>query len=201
MLVSSYLDGKPASAQDKIDRIIKAATLLFAQKGFYGTAVPEVSRAANVAAGTIYRYFSDKDDLANAVFQSSKLKLKAYLEQGVFDDANASIEAQFGLAWDNLCKFALDNPQDCTFLELHDHSKYLDRQSKRIERSVIAPFILYLSMGRKAGVIKDLPAIMLVAMVWGVFVGLFKADTQGYQRITPTVVADAKELCWQLISK
>lgn len=201
MLVSSYLDGKPASAQDKIDRIIKAATLLFAQKGFYGTAVPEVSRAANVAAGTIYRHFSDKNDLANAVFQSSKLKLKAYLQQGISENPDASYEALFGMAWDNLCQFALDHPQDCTFLELHDHSKYLDQQSKRVERSVIAPFILYLSKGRKAGVIKDLPSIMLVAMVWGVFVGLFKADAQGYQRITVPVISDAKQLCWQLISK
>lgn len=44
-------------------RIINAARQLFGQRGFHGTTTAEIARAAGVAEGTIYRYFTDKKDL------------------------------------------------------------------------------------------------------------------------------------------
>ena len=38
---------------DKRERILKAATKVFARKGFYATRVSEVAKAAGVADGTI----------------------------------------------------------------------------------------------------------------------------------------------------
>ena len=57
--------------QAKQDAILAAALQLFAQKGFHGTAVPDVAQLAGVATGTIYRYFSSKEALVNAVFQQA----------------------------------------------------------------------------------------------------------------------------------
>ena len=48
---------------DKRERILRAATKVFARKGFYATRVSEVAKAAGVADGTIYLYFKSKDEL------------------------------------------------------------------------------------------------------------------------------------------
>ncbi len=55
----------------KYNRIIAAATKTFAEKGFFKSTVSDVARAAEVAEGTIYLYFKNKDDLLISIFESS----------------------------------------------------------------------------------------------------------------------------------
>ncbi len=56
---------------EKYQKIIQAATKVFAQKGFYNSKVADVAREANVADGTIYLYFKNKDDLLISIFEYS----------------------------------------------------------------------------------------------------------------------------------
>lgn len=59
------------ASPDKYRRIIHAAIKVFAQKGFYNAKVADVARAADVADGTIYLYFKNKDDLLISIFEHS----------------------------------------------------------------------------------------------------------------------------------
>lgn len=53
---------------EKKQRIQDAAIRVMARKGYYGTTVAEIARAANVADGTLYLYFKNKDDLLVGIF-------------------------------------------------------------------------------------------------------------------------------------
>jgi TetR/AcrR family fatty acid metabolism transcriptional regulator len=59
------------ASPDKYRRIINAAIKVFAQKGFFHAKVADVARAADVADGTIYLYFKNKDDLLISIFEHS----------------------------------------------------------------------------------------------------------------------------------
>lgn len=54
---------------EKYYRIIEAATRVFAKKGFYQSKISEIARAAQVADGTIYIYFENKDDILISLFE------------------------------------------------------------------------------------------------------------------------------------
>ncbi len=54
---------------DKHPRIINAAIKVFAEKGFYNTRISEIAQQANVADGTIYLYFKNKDDILISLFE------------------------------------------------------------------------------------------------------------------------------------
>lgn len=56
---------------DKYKRIIQAAIRVFSQKGFFYAKVTDVAKAADVADGTIYLYFKNKDDLLISIFEHS----------------------------------------------------------------------------------------------------------------------------------
>ncbi len=56
---------------EKYQKIIQAATRVFAQKGFYNAKVADVAKEAQVADGTIYLYFKNKDDLLISIFENS----------------------------------------------------------------------------------------------------------------------------------
>jgi len=48
-----------------------AAVHVFAKQGFYNSTVADVARMADVADGTIYLYFKNKDDLLISIFEHS----------------------------------------------------------------------------------------------------------------------------------
>lgn len=64
------LADKKASSE-KYQRIINAAIKVFSQKGFFYAKVADVAKAADVADGTIYLYFKNKDDLLVSIFEHS----------------------------------------------------------------------------------------------------------------------------------
>ncbi len=65
--------------------IINAGIDIFAEKGFHETRISDVAKKAGVADGTIYRYFTNKDDLLMSCFEeiiTVKLnEVKVRLEQ------------------------------------------------------------------------------------------------------------------------
>ena len=63
--------------KDKYERILQAATRVFAQKGFFGAKISDIAREAGVADGTIYLYFQNKDDILISIFEE---KMQLVLE-------------------------------------------------------------------------------------------------------------------------
>lgn len=69
-----------SSADNKYQRIIQAAMKIFARKGFYNSRVSEIAREADVADGTIYLYFKNKDDILISLFECEMKKMIAYMK-------------------------------------------------------------------------------------------------------------------------
>jgi len=55
--------------RDKKARIIEAAALVFAHKGFAGSSMADIAIKAEIGKGTIYAYFDSKEALFFAVFE------------------------------------------------------------------------------------------------------------------------------------
>jgi TetR/AcrR family fatty acid metabolism transcriptional regulator len=53
---------------DKRAAILKAATGVFAEKGYFNSKVADIAKAAGVADGTVYLYFKNKDDILHSIF-------------------------------------------------------------------------------------------------------------------------------------
>ncbi|HEY0839871.1 MAG TPA: TetR/AcrR family transcriptional regulator [Vulgatibacter sp.] len=64
---------------DKRARIVEAAIRVFADRGFHRATVAEVAREAEVADGTIYLYFKNKDDLLACLFEERMAELNALM--------------------------------------------------------------------------------------------------------------------------
>jgi len=62
---------------DKHEKIINAATRIFARKGFFQAKISDIAREAGVADGTIYLYFDNKDDILISLFEE---QMKAVLD-------------------------------------------------------------------------------------------------------------------------
>ena len=66
--------------QVKRDRILAAATAVFAERDFHQVHVSEVGSRAGVGKGTVYLYFPTKDDLHRGALEASLERLAAEVE-------------------------------------------------------------------------------------------------------------------------
>jgi TetR/AcrR family fatty acid metabolism transcriptional regulator len=55
--------------ENKHQKILHAAIKVFSEKGFYNSRVSEIAKEADVADGTIYLYFKNKDDILISLFE------------------------------------------------------------------------------------------------------------------------------------
>ena len=60
---------EPPPRNDKRERIVEAAIEVFAEKGFAAARISDIAKGANVADGTIYLYFRNKEDLLLTIFE------------------------------------------------------------------------------------------------------------------------------------
>jgi AcrR family transcriptional regulator len=184
---------------DKHDAILKAALELYAERGFHGTAMPLVAQRAGVGAGTIYRYFQSKEALVNALYRLWKTALME-AAVGNFPDERPARQ-QFHEMWQRLVAFARRHPLELQFLELHHHAPYLDEQNRALTFAALLPVAAFLEQTRAQQITKDVPAEVLIALVWGAFVGLIKASREGFLELTPQVIDQAETCCWEALRR
>jgi TetR/AcrR family fatty acid metabolism transcriptional regulator len=67
--------------EDKKKVILKAATCLIAEKGFHETTTSDIAKEAQVAVGTIYNYFSTKEDILGQIFALAYTRRAQTLEE------------------------------------------------------------------------------------------------------------------------
>src|SRR5512135_675171 len=79
----------PNNGGEKRDRILRAAVKIFSRKGFFNSKVSEIARAAEVADGTIYLYFRNKDDLLISLFEEKMGEVVADVRRRIADGRNA----------------------------------------------------------------------------------------------------------------
>ncbi|MGI6550509.1 MAG: TetR/AcrR family transcriptional regulator [Syntrophomonadales bacterium] len=70
--------------RSKRDRIIEAAQVIFARKGYYQAKIEEIAELAEVGKGTVYEYFVSKQELYKEMF---KVILSRYTAHVTTEDA------------------------------------------------------------------------------------------------------------------
>jgi AcrR family transcriptional regulator len=63
------------------ERIIEAATEVFARRGAHGTRVADIAERAGIAYGLVYHHFRNKEEILTAIFAERWAQYVAYLEE------------------------------------------------------------------------------------------------------------------------
>jgi AcrR family transcriptional regulator len=63
------------------ERILAAATEVFARRGFHGARVADIADHAGIAYGLVYHYFDNKDDILGAIFSERWSQYVSYIDE------------------------------------------------------------------------------------------------------------------------
>jgi TetR/AcrR family fatty acid metabolism transcriptional regulator len=140
-----------ARTRDKRERILAAAVKVFAAKGFYCARVSEVAREAGVADGTIYLYFSSKEEILRGLFEENMRRL--------IDDLSSEIEKvssntdKMTRLVDSYCQFVHNEPQltEVLTVELRESGKFMNEFAAPLFGEYLRVIVDILEAGQKAG--------------------------------------------------
>jgi AcrR family transcriptional regulator len=182
---------------DKREAILGAALDLFVERGFWGTAVPEIAERAGVGAGTIYRYFESKEALVNAIYRQEKMRFSAAVLESF--PATTNTREQFRTIWMRMAAFATANPSAFIFLELHHHASYLDAESRSVEQRMLEVITAVVTAAQGRRELKTGSPRLLMGMVMGAFVGVTRSCLDFDQPLSSADWAFAEQCVWEAI--
>ena len=144
-----------AHGQDKRDAILKAATQVFAQNGYFQSQVADIARAAGVAAGTVYLYFRSKDDLLVSLFERTMRDALAEGRRGLeaVDDPRQRLSL---IAKLHLERLGRDRDLAVVFqVELRQTTKFMERFSSTYLRDYLGMIRETIAAGQESGAFRN----------------------------------------------
>ncbi len=195
---SDLLEGALSVSETKRDLILDASLVLFEQRGFDGTTVPMIVEKAGVGAGTLYRYFENKEALVNTLFQKCMDDLLDALKNG-YPHSSDDVRKQFHHILNSVITYSKTNMNAVLFLDAHANGYFLDDASRDSYKRFKEFLFVFIDQGQQKNKIRPLPAEALIAIVGGTFIALCKAFQDGEMNESPELLAGIEEACWDAI--
>jgi AcrR family transcriptional regulator len=115
-------------SDEKRSALLAAAIALFSENGIDSTPTAAISKAAGVAEGSLFTYFSSKDGLVNALYLELKAELAQALLQGFPRDGSIAKKLQH--LWDRHVAWCAASPAKMRALDRLLLSSRLDEASR-----------------------------------------------------------------------
>jgi AcrR family transcriptional regulator len=130
----------PATAESRDQRILAAATKLFAERGFAGVGVDALAAESGITGSAVYRHFASKDEILSTLFDRLIDSLLVRLGD-VLADPQAELDRMIAIH----VEYVLANPELTTIWQREQSTltgiyrrSFLRRQRLYVERWISA---------------------------------------------------------------
>jgi AcrR family transcriptional regulator len=182
---------------DKRDEIVRAALELIAEHGFHGAPMSMIAGRAGLGAGTIYRYFANKEILISELYINLEDRIYPVILEGYGECK--PIRERFLHLCTALLRYFIENPLDFRYLEQFHNSPYgAEIRRERIlgEKEGCNVFREFFEEGLASQVIKDFPLVFLYALVFGPLLAVARDHILGFIVLDDHLIAKVIEACW-----
>lgn len=198
----SFSSEKGGKGVDKRREILKAALEIIAEQGFHGAPMAEISERAGVAAGTIYRYFENKEVLINELHRELEEEIGTLIGRNF--PHTQPLRERFLYLLKTVLGYLVAHPLEFRFLEQYFHSPYgisLHRE-RLLDKSGKGRILLDLfEQGVQEGKIKDLPRAVLFALAFGPLVMLVRDHIAGFVVLDGPLMDRIAAASWDAIRR
>lgn len=187
---------------DKRERVVRAALELIAEHGFHDAPMALIAQKADVATGTIYRYFENKDVLINELYRDVEEKITTDLQKGY--PVEQPIRERFLHLGTALLRYFITCPLEFRYLEQFHNSPYgvayrRDRILGKQEGCDI--FRELFEEGVALRVMKDLPLVILFSLSFGPLLAVARDHILGFISLDDALIARTAEACWDGVKR
>ncbi|HQX55146.1 MAG TPA: TetR/AcrR family transcriptional regulator [Pyrinomonadaceae bacterium] len=153
---------------DKREAILRAATKVFAVKGYFNSKVSDIAGEAGIADGTVYLYFKSKEEVLHSIFDRA---MSEFIEEGKREISGiASPEQRIRkIAQLHLEKLGSDRDMAIVFqVELRGSTKFMQEFSAAGFSDYLDIIRQTIEDGQQAGTLRsDIKPIICAKILYG----------------------------------
>jgi len=184
----------------KREEIVRAALELIAEQGFHGAPMALVAKRAGVGAGTIYRYFANKDEMITQLYREVEERILPVLMKGF--NAKGPVRERFLHLSTTLLRYFIDNPLDFRYLEQYHNSPYgveCRREKLLGEGKKNDVYRDLFEEGIRRGEIKKLPLPVLSSLAFGPLLSATRDHILGFIDVDEPLINNIISACWDAV--
>lgn len=182
---------------DKQEAIFKSTLELITEKGFDGTPISMIAKNAGVAAGTIYVYFSSKEELITKLYLKTKTELTEYITSSV--NVKESSRQTLDCIIEKYISFMVQNPCKFKYIEQFYNSPYFDKLVQSECLRIFDSMIKFIQNAIDEKLIKDIEMPIIHAFVFSPLNHIISLHFRNVVRIDEDVVKILTQNIWDSI--
>ena len=185
---------------DKREKLLAAALQLFVEFGFHDTPTSKIAKQAGIASGTLFYFFSTKDELVKALYIDIKSRLNEHISEIIKDEE--SLKGIMKGYYSATLHWALKNKTEFRFIEQFNSSPYLKQIAEEEIQKHIKPIMILLEKGVKDKIIKPMDADLILTIISGhtFSINQYLVVKQFLKPKQDTVINDTFDLLWDMIT-
>ena len=183
---------------DKKTQIILAAMELLIEHGVQATPMSAIAKKAGSGMGTIYNYFTTKEELINAIYLYIKGNEMKTMAVPFADD---SIKRRFDHYYGTFTTYMVENPAHFIFMDQFHNSPILTQETKDEGMKVIAPLIELLAKGQRQGIIKDISIDELLQFLNGGLMGFVRWMLDSGKKLDKKLLQNQLRIAWDAVKQ
>jgi AcrR family transcriptional regulator len=184
---------------DKKQAALEATLKLIAEQGFHGTPMSQVAQEANIGVGTIYRYFSGKEELINELYIFIKQRMTETILKKC--NGNKTVPENFREIMKGVVYYMADHPLELSFHEQYSNSPLITQATKDQGLHIMEPVKDLFRKARTDDMLKDIPDEILFILVTGAVFSLAKLYISAGIPIRDEVLTAETDAIWDMIRK
>lgn len=193
---------------DKRELLLQATLELVAKQGFHGAPCAAIAEQAGVAAGTIYRYFENKDVLIVALYTELEGRITTRLMEGYV--ADRPISDRFMHLAIGVLDYFITHPLEFKYIEQFHNSPYgtdfrrdklLGNMEGNDSGSKCDIYKQLFTEGVELQVIKNLPMPVLFDLAFGPIVSVARNHILGFIHLDDLLVQQIAKACWDSLER
>jgi len=187
---------------DKRDEILRAALEMIAENGFHGAPMAMIAEQAGVGAGTIYRYFENKDVLITELFREIESRIYPVLLDGYA--LQKPIDERFLHLGSAMLRYFIGNPLDFRYLEQFFNSPFgvVYRRDKLMgKKGECDVFRELFEEGISRQVVKDIPLVILFALAFGPLLAVARDHILDFIQLDENLINLTVSACWDSMKR
>lgn len=186
---------------DKRDLIIQAALELVAEHGFHGAPMAMIAERAGVGAGTIYRYFENKDDLIRGIYKVVEKRVVDAILEGYPE--NGPVRERFMHFGTVLVRYLINEPLVLRFVEQFHNSPYgvAHRREKifgQQDKDLVCDLF---EEALKQQIFKDLGLTILFSLFFGPLIDVSRDHILGFVSLNDDLIERTVGACWDAVRR
>lgn len=184
---------------DKKAAVLKAALELISEQGFHGAPMSQIAQRANIGVGTIYRYFSSKEEMINALYIDIKTRLIRYILRNYSEDL--PVQESFKQMFRDVVRYCIEHHPELSFMEQYENSPLITPATRAEASRIAGPVNNLFQRAAAENLLKELPLEMYGALIYGAVISLVKLYLSGKAKLDEGSLDAGLNAVWDMIKR